>query len=195
MEYSNQQLINGIKQGDFAAFEELYKQYYIFLCLIAEHIVRNPSDAEEIVSDVFVKLWNIREKIDITSSIKAYLVKAVRNTSINYLDQSKIRNKLTDSLSNSDYKLLIWDSDYPLGQLYEKEIMNILDHGINTLPDACREIFILSRNEGMTYNKIAGKLGISVNTVKTQMRIALARLRETLKDYLMILILFMFVGI
>jgi RNA polymerase sigma-70 factor (ECF subfamily) len=131
MKNSNQQLIDGIKQGDVAAFEELYKQYYIFLCLIAEHIVRNHSDAEEIVSDVFVKLWNIRENIDITTSIKAYLVKAVHNTSINYLERSKISNKITDSLSNSDYKLLVWDSDYPLGQLYEKEIMNILDNGIN----------------------------------------------------------------
>jgi RNA polymerase sigma-70 factor (ECF subfamily) len=191
MEYSNQQLINGIQQGDIAAFEELHKRYYIFLCLIAEHIVRNPSDAQEIVSDVFVKIWNIREKIDITTSIKAYLVRAVHNTSVNYLERYKISNKLTDSLSNSDYKLLAWDSDYPLGQLYEKEIMNILDHGISKLPDACREIFILSRNEDMKYRDIADKLGISVNTVKTQMKIALARLRETLKDYLVILLLFM----
>jgi RNA polymerase sigma-70 factor, ECF subfamily len=191
MEYSQQQLINGIKNGDLVAFEELYQQYYIFLCLIAEHIVRNPSDAEEIVSDVFVKLWNIREKIEIVTSIKAYLVKAVHNTSINFLEQSKIINKLTDCLNNSDYKLLAWDSDYPLGRLYEKEIMNILDHGINTLPDACRQIFILSRNENMKYSDIANKLGISVNTVKTQMKIALARLREILKDYLMILLLFM----
>ncbi|MCU0473920.1 MAG: RNA polymerase sigma-70 factor [Bacteroidales bacterium] len=190
MEYSKQQLIDGIKQGDLAAFEELYKQYYIYLCLIAEHIVRNPSDAEEIVSDVFVRLWNIRENIKITTSIKAYLVKAVHNTSLNYLERHKISDNLTDSLSNSNYELLAWDSDYPLGQLYEKEIMNILDHGINTLPDACREIFILSRNEGLTYYKIAGKLGISVNTVKTQMKIALARLHENLKDYLMILLFF-----
>lgn len=191
MEYSNQQLINCIQQGDIAAFEELHKKYYIFLCLIAEHIVRNPSDAQEIVSDVFVKIWNIREKIDISTSIKAYLVKAVHNTSVNYLERYKISNKLTDSLSNSDYKLLAWDSDYPLGQLYEKEIMNILDQGISTLPDACREIFILSRNEDMKYRDIADKLGISVNTVKTQMKIALARLRETLKDYLVILLFFM----
>lgn len=191
MEYSNQQLINSIKQGDVAAFEELYRQYYIFLCLIAGHIVRNHSDAEEIVSDVFVKLWNIREKIEITTSIKAYLVKAVHNTSINYLDRSKISKKLTDSLSNSDYELLAWDSDYPLGQLYEKEIINILDDGIRKLPDACRQVFLLSRDEDMTYSDIAGKLGISVNTVKTQMKIALSRLRETLKDYLMILLLLM----
>ena len=184
MEYSNQQLINGIKQGDVAAFEELYKQYYIFLCLIAGHIVKNPYDAEEIVSDVFFKLWNIREKIDITTSIKAYLVKAVQNTSFNYFERSKITKKITDRISNSDYQLLAWDSDYPLGQLYEKEIRNILDDGINELPDACRQIFLLSRDKDMKYCDIADKIGISVNTVKTQMKIALARLRETLKDYL-----------
>jgi RNA polymerase sigma-70 factor, ECF subfamily len=193
MEYSHQQLINGLKQGDVPAFEELYKQYYIFLCLIAGHIVRNPSDAEEIVSDVFVKLWNIREKIDITTSIKAYLIKAVHNTSLNYLERGKMEKKLTDSISNSDYELLAWGSDYPLGQLYEKEIMNILDHGISTLPDACRQIFILSRNEDMKYSDIANKLGISVNTVKTQMKIALMRLRENLKDYLMILLFFILI--
>lgn len=189
MEYSNQQLINGIKQGDVVAFEEIYRQYYNFLCLIADHIVRNPSDAEEIVSDVFVKLWNIREKIDITSSLKAYLVKAIHNTSVNYIERSKIRKKLTDSLSNSDYELLAWDSDYPLGRLYKKEIINILNNGIKTLPDACRQIFILSRENDMRYTDIADNLGISVNTVKTQMKIALVRLRETLKDYLVILLL------
>jgi RNA polymerase sigma-70 factor (ECF subfamily) len=190
MEFSSQQLINGIKQGDIAAFEELYRQYYIFLCLVAEHIVRNPSDAEEIVSDVFVKLWNIRDKIDITTSIKWYLVKAVRNTSLNHLEKNKTCNNLTISLSASDYEILAWDSDYPLGQLFQKEILNILDLSINELPDACREIFLLSRYEDMTYCKIAGKLGISINTVKTQMKIALARLRENLKDYLMILLFF-----
>lgn len=152
MEFSNQQIIIGIRQGDIAVFEELYKRYYIFLCLIAAHIVRNSSDAEEIVSDVFVKLWNIREKVNITISIKGYLVKAVHNTSLNYLERLRSKNKLTDSLTNSDYELLAWDSDYPLGQIYEKEIMNILVQGISELPNACREIFLLCRNENMKYS-------------------------------------------
>ncbi len=188
----DQQLINGIREGDIAAFEELHKRYYIFLCLVAEHIVRNPGDAEEIVSDVFLKLWNIREKIEITVSIKAYLCKAVRNTALNYLEQNKANNNLTDSLSNSDNRLLAWDGDYPLGQLYEKEIISILDHGIETLPEACREIFMLSRDKDLHYSEIASKLGLSVNTIKTQMKIALSRLRENLKDYL-IIILFLIV--
>ena len=189
MEYLDQNLIYRIRKGEIAAFEELYRQYYIFLCLLAEHIVRNPSDAEEIVSDVFVKIWDLREKININASIKGYLVKAVHNTALNYIDRLKLTRKLTDSISDSDYKLLAWDSDYPLGQLYEKEIMSILQKGISELPSSCREIFILSRNNNMKYSEMADKLGISVNTVKTQMKIALAYLREALKDYLMILLM------
>ena len=190
MENSDQQLFYSIKKGEIAAFEELYRKYYILLCLVAEHIVRDSSDAEEIVSDVFVKLWTIREKIDITTSLKGYLLKTVRNISLNYLERLRITNKFTYSLSSSDYELLAWDSDYPLGQLYQKEIINILDQQINTLPKGCKEIFMLSRNSNLKYSEIANKLGISVNTVKTQMKIALAHLRKSLKDYLMILLLF-----
>jgi RNA polymerase sigma-70 factor (ECF subfamily) len=193
MQYSSQQLLNGIRQGDVAAFETLYRQYYVYLCLIAEHIVRNHCDAEEIVSDVFVKLWSIKEKTVIATSIKAYLIKAVHNTSINYIEKLKSENKLTDSLSNSDFELLAWDSDYPLGQLYTNEIMEILDQGINTLPERCRQIFLLSRNEDMKYCDIASKIGISVNSVKTQMKIALSRLHDILQDYLIILLLFMWI--
>jgi RNA polymerase sigma-70 factor (ECF subfamily) len=85
--------------------------------------------------------------------------------------------------------LLAWDSDYPLGQLYEKDVLEILDQGINKLPDSCREIFLLSRNDDLKYADIAEKQGISVNTVKTQMKIALSRLRDNLKDYLVILLI------
>jgi RNA polymerase sigma-70 factor, ECF subfamily len=193
MKTSNQQLLNSIRQGDVAAFEVLYRQYYVYLCLIAEHIVRNHSDAEEIVSDVFMKLWTIREKMDTITSIKAYLIKAVHNTSINYIEKLKSENRLTDGLSKSDYELLAWNSDYPLGQLYTNEIIEILDQGINTLPERCRQIFLLSRNEDMKYCDIASKLGISVNSVKTQMKIALSRLRAILQDYLIILLLFMWI--
>jgi RNA polymerase sigma-70 factor (family 1) len=186
IEYSNQQLVNEIQQGNMAVFEFLYKKYYVFLCLIAGHIVRNPNDAEDIVSDVFVKLWNIRYEIEITTSIKAYLIKAVQNTSINYLKRSKSNDKVTNSFISSAYEILAWKSDYQLGQLYEKDIIEILDKGIESLPEGCRQIFLLSRNEEMKYSDIASKLGITVNTVKTQMKIALARLRETLKDYMCI---------
>lgn len=190
MDSSNQQLINNIRQGDVAAFEILYKEYYVYLCLISEHIVKDPSDAEEIVSDVFLRFWNIREKTEITTSIKAYLIKAVYNASLNHLESFRLKNRLTDRFKNSDYELLVWDNNYTLGQLFEREILEILEKGVSDLPDACRQIFLLSRNENMKYSDIAGKLEISVNTVKTQMKIALARLRVSLKDYLAAIVFF-----
>jgi RNA polymerase sigma-70 factor (ECF subfamily) len=191
MNLSDQQLIAGIRAGDLEAFEELYRLYYVYLCLIAEHLTGNSSDAEEIVSDVFVRIWNNRDKTDIVYSVKSYLIKAVRNTALNYLEQNRQNRSLNDPIDNSDYKLFAWDSDYPLGQLYEQETRDILEHGINNLPDSCREIFLLSRNEDLKYTEIANKLGISVNTVKTQVKIALSRLRENLKDCLGIILFFL----
>lgn len=193
MEISEQELISGINNGDLSSFEELYKKYYVYLCLVAEHIIRNHSDSEEIVSDVFIKLWNIRHNIDITTSIKGYLIKAVSNTALNYLEKNKTSYKLTDSIGESDLKLLAWGSDYPLGQLYRKEVTDILEQGVCKLPDCCREIFKLSRDKEMGYNEIADKLGISKNTVKTQIKIALAHLRKELKDYLIIFIVFIII--
>lgn len=189
MELNDKQVIEGVKSGDITAFEQLFSKYYIFLCIIAEHMVRNQSDAEEIVSDVFVKLWNLRQSLDIKTSLKGYLIKSVQNTSLNYIEQNKFKKNITDSLTISDYKLLAWDSDYPLGQLYEKEIVQLLEKAIASLPDGCRDVFLLSRKDSMRYSDIACKLGISVNTVKTQMKIALSRLRDELKDYLPLLLL------
>jgi RNA polymerase sigma-70 factor (ECF subfamily) len=183
MEQPDQRLISDVLNGDLAAYEELFKRYYVYLCFVAEHITRSRADAEEIVSDVFVRLWNLREKSEIILSVKAYLIRAVHNASLNYIEQNAIRLKSTGRLSTSDLKALAWDSDYPLGHLYEKELQDILANCINELPEACREIFLLSRDKDMKYTEISNKLGISVNTVKSQVKIALSRLRYAVKNY------------
>jgi len=183
MEYPDQKLISGVLNSDLSAYEELYKRYYVYLCFVAEHITRSHADAEEIVSDVFMRLWRLRERTDIISSVKAYLIKAVHNASLNYIEQNAVRLKTTGRLSSSDLKILAWDSDYPLGHLYEKELQDILTNRINDLPEACREIFLLSRDRDMKYSEISNKLGISVNSVKTQLKIALSRLRDAVRNY------------
>jgi RNA polymerase sigma-70 factor (ECF subfamily) len=183
MEHPDQRLISGVLNGDLVAYEELYKRYYVYLCFVAEHITRSHADAEEIVSDVFVRLWNLREKSEIILSVKAYLIRAVHNASLNFIEQNEKRLKSTESLSSSDMKVLAWDSDYPLGRLYEKELQDILSNCINELPEACREIFLLSRDKDMKYTEISNKLGISVNTVKSQVKIALSRLRYAVENY------------
>lgn len=183
MEYSDQKLMSAVQNGDLWAYEELYKKYYVYLCLVAGHITRSHADAEEIVSDVFVRLWNLREKSEIILSVKAYLIRAVHNASLNYIEQNEVRLKSTGRISSSELKALAWDSDYPLGHLYEKELQDILVNCINNLPEACREIFLLSRDKDMKYIEISNKLGISINTVKSQVKIALSHLRYAVKKY------------
>jgi RNA polymerase sigma-70 factor, ECF subfamily len=183
MEQADQRLISDVLNGDLAAYEVLYKKYYVYLCFVAEHITRSHADAEEIVSNVFVSLWNLREKSEKILSVKAYLIKAVHNASLNFIEQNEKRLKSTQSLSSSEMRVLAWDSDYPLSRLYEKELQDILSNCINELPEACREIFLLNRDKDMKYSEIANKLGISVNTVKSQVKIALSRLRYAVKGY------------
>lgn len=183
MESTDQKLISAVQNGNLDAYEELFRKYYVYLCIIAEHIVRNHSDAEEIVSDVFVKLWNLKDKTGNITSIKAYLIKAVHNTSLNFIEQNSLRLKSTGSLNTSDLKILAWESDYPLGRMYEKELQQILSDCINELPESCRKIFLLSRDKELKYKEISDRLGISVNTVKTQLKIALAALRKAVSNY------------
>jgi len=183
VEYPDQKLISAIQNGDLLAYEELFKKYYVYLCFVAEHITRNHADAEEIVSDVFFRLWNLREKSEKILSVKAYLIRAVHNASLNYIEQNAVKLKSAESLSSSDLKVLAWESDYPLGHLYEKELQEILTNCINELPEACREIFLLSRDKDLKYSEISKKLDISVNTVKSQLKIALSRLRKAVRNY------------
>lgn len=190
MNSDDQHLIEGIRSGDLKAFEELYRLYYVYLCLIAEHIVRNPHDSEEIVSELFYRLWKNRLKIDIEFSVKGYLIASVRNSSLNFLEQVRNVRRRTESLDDPDFRLFAWSDDYPLGSLFEEEVRRKLEQSIESLPASCRQIFLLSRNNDMKYDEIAFKLGISVNTVKTQIRIALSRLRDDLKEYLPFILIF-----
>lgn len=187
MDYSESEIFAGLRNGDLAAFEQLYKKYYTFFRLVAFHITRNYDDAEEVVSEVFVKLWNNRNEIEIVTSVKAYITRAVQNTAINFV--KKNTSAITNSLDDSEYCLLAWDSDYPLGQLYEKDVIEILRKNIRLLPEGCRKVYLMSRNREFTYNDIAERLGISVNTVKMQMKIALSRLRDALTDYINIILI------
>jgi RNA polymerase sigma-70 factor (ECF subfamily) len=163
------------------------------LCLVAYDLVKSKHLAEEIVDDVFFNLWQKRNSIEITKSIRAYLVRSVKNRSINWLEQTKTeRLVMSNTYDVSLFDEIIWDSEYPLGNLLEKELSKKINDAVMSLPEHCRQIFLLNRNEDLTYEEIAQKLAISVNTVKTQMKIALSKLREALKDYLpLILILLM----
>lgn len=181
-----------LRLSSLTTFEKLFDSYYSMLCLVAYDMVKSKHLAEEIVDDVFFNLWQKRNSIEINKSIRAYLVRSVKNRSINWLEQTKTeRLVMANAYDVSLFDEILWDNEYPLGNLLERELQKKINEAVLSLPEHCRQIFLLNRNEDLTYEEIAEKLSISVNTVKTQMKIALAKLREALKDYLPLLLLWL----
>jgi len=178
-----------IRKGNLTTYENLFTEYYVYLCYIAIEFVKDKQIAEEIVSDVFFVLWEKREYIHITHSVSAYLIRAVKNKCINHnlhvKTEQRLMQNLKDGQSHNHYS-----DDHQLGHLFINDLNSNIKRAINELPEQCRQVFLLSREEELKYEDIAEKLHISINTVKTQMKIALSKLRVSLKDYLVIILFF-----
>ena len=189
------EIFRRIANSDVHAYEILFKEYYKFLCSYAFGLTKDRNAAEEIVEDFFVELWNNRQKIHINTSVRSYFVGSIHNRCLNYLQREKPKY-----ISSDDISALIGKEgtagDYlitpPLPSLLTGELEHALTKAIEMLPQNCREIFKLSRFSDLNYEEVAQKLDISVNTVKTQMKIALRKLREILKDYLVVFLFFIF---
>ena len=169
-------LFKKIKKGDEKAFEKLFHCYYSHLCLFAEHYVRNRAEAEEIVQDTFVSIWEKKEKISITTSVK--------NSCLNYIKHTQIKNQHAEKIlseANGD--------EQDDARLIEPELLPIIEECINSLPEKRREVFRLSREEGLKYREIAKKLNISVKTVETHMGLAIKTLRDKLKQFTSLILL------
>lgn len=161
---SDQILFKQIKKGDQAALECLFEKYYYRLCDFAFQYVRSFDLTEEIVSDVFLKIWKNRHTLVIRSSFKGYLYTATRNQALNYLKKEGRDWEPLDVLANTP------SGNYtPDEELIFKELENRIERLINTLPPRRKIIFKLSRIEGFTYREIASILSISIHTVQNQM--------------------------
>ncbi len=180
-------LIKRLNAGDEDAFEAAFKKHFTMLSLYAEHYVRDKHIAREIVENFFCDFWENCVGIKIESNLTGYLVKSIQNRCLKYLRHEKVKQKYIESCQYlfTDRELLEPVSDdYPEALLISHELEKEISDAIESLPDKCRKIFLLNRFDNLTYRKIAEKLGISVNTVKTQMARALQKLRSHLKDYL-----------
>jgi RNA polymerase sigma-70 factor (ECF subfamily) len=179
-------LFEQIKQDDKKAFEALFHRYYGILCHFATHLTRNEAEAEEIVQELFVRLWEKRKKIQIDTSLKNYLFRAVKNQSLNYIQHNQIKNQYAQKVIHETEALNTDKNNYA-----EIGLLHKIEESIKSLPEKRQEIFRLSRQQGLKYREIAEKLNISVKTVETQMGLAIKTLREKLKHYSGIL-LFLF---
>lgn len=188
---SESELIEELRKGNNKAYKILYEDHYVLLCKIAFEFVGDKFTSESIVGDVIFKLWEKRETIFIETSLRAYLVKSVRNSSINYLKQEYLQKEIHLTNLNEiedDSSLTIVSDNLPLVILLEKELEKEIEKALNLLPEESRKVFLMSRNEQLKYSQISEKLNISVNTVKYHMKSALSKLNEELNRYLLILI-------
>ncbi len=176
---SDQELLAALARGDKKVFENLFHQYYTALCRFSLNHVRSEEVAEETVQEVFLYIWDKRETLNVTTSLKAYLYAAVRNRSINRMksEQTKMMVQNAYASDQAESHLQV-ENELDLPVLQE-----IVAQGIEHLPGRCRAIYNLSRNAGMTYAEIAEELELSVKTVEAQMGIALKKLKAHLSHH------------
>lgn len=167
------------------SFSELYLTYYPKLVRFAKEFVILEEDAENITQDVFTDLWEKRDSLDHIENMNAYLFRLVRNRCLDYLkhkifEQRYVENMQTHFTIELNLKLQSLDR-FDVSDISEGNDTEILVRAaIDSLPKRCRDIFLLSRVEGLKYREISERLGISVNTVECQMGIALKKLRVKL---------------
>lgn len=174
------------------SFSFIYSTYFAKMTRFAQAYVISGEDAENIIQDIFLYLWEHPDIFKTIDHMDAFLFTLVKNRCLNFLKHSLYINEKKRTLPTAEeqemqinlYSLQQFDESF----LTISDVENLITEVINKLPERCKEIFILSRMEGLKYKEIAEQLNISVNTVENQMSIALRKLKIELKDYLPLLI-------
>lgn len=172
--YTDSELLDLVKSGDGAAFDEIYQRYWNILFKSAWYLLQDKAACMDVVQDVFVWLWEHRDHVVLTT-LRGYLVMAVRYKAANYLRNSKVRASF---MEESSAAATAGPSEEWMLEL--KELKAVIAGFTDALPSRCREVFYLSRHEHLSNREIAYRLGISEKTVENQITTALKKLRVRL---------------
>ncbi len=165
--------------NDESAFNRLYKLNVVRLYQFSYSFVKEKEVAEEIVNDVFLKIWLDRSKLDTIRNLTVYLYVAVKNASLNYLNRVSSRRISFLSSYEQSFKLLVVEPD-PEQLLIGKEMKMTIQQAINQLPPRCRVIFKMLKEDGLSANEVAEILEISNKTVFAQLSIAIKKIEDLL---------------
>jgi RNA polymerase sigma-70 factor (family 1) len=168
------QIQQGISQGNEQSLAALYKLFSKRLIHFARVVTRSGDLAEEVVEDVFVKLWSNRHKIMEIDNLTVYLYVAVKNRSLNSISQ-KARELIQAPFDDLDIEVGDMTAD-PYNLLVTSEMMQKMQQAVESLPPRCKMIFKLVREDGLKYKEVADILNISVNTIDVQMAIAIKKI-------------------
>ncbi len=193
MDNQEKKIVGLIKEGNKEAFRHLFDLYYHRLLLYAKSYVEDPIEAEDIVQELFFNLWEKREELEILTSLSSYLFRAVHNRCLQYLRHRKVaaEYELRHQLKMKEAEMLYSSSsDFTFTEVQFNEMQRIFDQAKKALPDKTQEIFTLSRDASKTNKEIAGLLNIEVKTVEYHITKALKTFHSALRDYFIILVLF-----
>lgn len=187
MNLPEQQQIEALATGDIDAFEMIFRTYYQPLCSYAYTFLQDKEEAEEIVQSTFMSVWEKKETLSIRTAVKPYLYAMVRNACLNVIKHERVKQKHVVE----EVALAAPSFDSVSSTVVTSELELQIHRAMEVLPEQCRLVFKLSRFEELKYAEIADQLGISIKTVENHMGKALKIMREQLKDYLPLLIVFM----
>jgi RNA polymerase sigma-70 factor, ECF subfamily len=173
---------------DIKSNESLFKTHYKSLCNFANRYLEDKDEAEEVVQDVFVKIWNNKTDNDFHTNTISYLFSSVKNSCLNHIKHLSVRAEHQAHVMHHQSEE--YSSSIGLFELEHK-----ISSAMNALPEKCREVFIASRYEGLKHKEIADKYAISIKTVENQMGKALKHFTEQLRDYLVFFIGVFFLNI
>lgn len=176
---TDRDLLARLREGDHAAFDEIFRTWYEPLVRSANRVLHDPGVAEELSQDVFLELWRRRETLAPDSSVPGYLMQAVRNRALNHLRHLQVQKKsvvFVEALSEP--------AERADAALDGSELAAAVAQAIADLPPRTREVFVMSRERNLRYSEIAEALGVSVKAVEANMSRALRMLRERLAQWM-----------
>ncbi len=181
-------LVKALKNGDKVAFEKIFHMYHKQLYFFCYSFLNQKEDAENLTQDVFVKLWVNRASLDCEKSFSGFLFTMTKNLALNHIRKTIHQQIFVNQLLNDNLE----DCYQTDKQVSLNEVKNSLNKLLNRLPAKRKEIFILSREKGLSHKEISKRLGVSIHTVESQMSKALKFIRNGLKDFAQTFILLLF---
>lgn len=178
--YENEEeVLLSLMKGDEKALKLIYLKYWQRLFISAYNVLKDKEVCEDIIQDIMIQLWNKRETLVITTSLSAYLFAATRYQVFHFIRKSHGRAQLLENLKER------FSTNAPDLPLYAKDLQERINAAVEGLPEKCRNIYKLSREQNLSYTAIAYQLQISQKTVENQLSIALKKLRCALKAFML----------
>lgn len=177
-------------------FENTYLVYFSKMKYFAKVYIFSEEEAENIVQDVFTELWEKKELLQMQINLAAYLFAATKNKCLNFLRHQSVVQEAADEMREAHRLALEMSLNslevFEINEFSQKEIGALIESALNTLPEKCREIFVLNKLEGRKQKEIANLLNVSVHTVENQIAIAFKKLRAEMKNYYPLLLFLFF---